>query len=67
MVRFSVKTDYALRAMLDLSLLYEEGPIKIHDIAERQNIPFKFLQQILVSLRMTGFVQSRKGPGGGYR
>jgi Rrf2 family protein len=51
---------------LDLSLLYDQGPIQISDIAERQNIPVKFLQQILVALKMTGFVQSRKGPGGGY-
>jgi Rrf2 family protein len=52
--------------MLDLSLSYEKGPIQIQDIADRQNIPVKFLQQILVALKMTGFVQSRKGPGGGY-
>jgi Rrf2 family protein len=52
--------------MLDLSVLYEQGPIQIVSIAERQNIPLRFLQQILASLRMTGFVQSQKGPGGGY-
>ena len=51
---------------MDLSLLYNEGPIQVHEIARRQNIPLKFLQQILVSLKMTGFVQSRKGPSGGY-
>jgi len=62
----SSRARYATRAILDLSLLYEQGPIQIHDIAERQNIPVKFLQQILVALKMTGFVQSRKGPGGGY-
>jgi Rrf2 family protein len=38
----------------------------IQDIAERQNIPVKFLQQILVALKVAGFLQSRKGPGGGY-
>jgi len=62
----SSRARYATRAILDLSLLYEQGPIQIHDIADRQNIPVKFLQQILVALKMTGFVQSRKGPGGGY-
>jgi len=62
----SSRARYATRAILDLSLLYEQGPIQISDIAERQNIPVKFLQQILVALKMTGFVQSRKGPGGGY-
>jgi Rrf2 family protein len=62
----SSRARYATRAILDLSLLFEQGPIQINDIAERQNIPVKFLQQILVALKMTGFVQSRKGPGGGY-
>jgi len=62
----SSRARYATRAMLDLSLLFDQGPIQISDIAERQNIPVKFLQQILVALKMTGFVQSRKGPGGGY-
>jgi Rrf2 family protein len=62
----SSRARYATRAILDLSLLADQGPIQIHDIAERQNIPVKFLQQILVALKMTGFVQSRKGPGGGY-
>lgn len=62
----SSRARYATRAILDLALLYEQGPIQISDIAERQNIPVKFLQQILVALKMTGFVQSRKGPGGGY-
>jgi Rrf2 family protein len=52
--------------MLDLSLHYDEGPILIGDISDRQNIPLKYLQQILVSLKLAGFLQSRKGPGGGY-
>ena len=62
----SSRARYATRAILDLSLEFSKGPIQIQDIAERQNIPVKFLQQILVALKMTGFVQSRKGPGGGY-
>lgn len=52
--------------MLDLSLHYEEGPVQIHDIAQRQNIPVKYLEQILLLMKRFGFVQSRKGPGGGY-
>ena len=62
----SSRARYATRAILDLSQLVDQGPVQIQDIAERQNIPIKFLQQILVALKMTGFVQSRKGPGGGY-
>ena len=62
----SSRGKYATRAMLDLSLHYEEGPVQIHDIAQRQNIPEKYLEQILLLMKRFGFVQSRKGPGGGY-
>jgi Rrf2 family protein len=62
----SSRAKYATRALLDLTHHYQEGPIQIHDIAERQAIPVKFLEQILLGLKGFGFVQSRKGPGGGY-
>jgi len=62
----SSRARYATRAMLDLSIRYEQGSVLIQDISDRQNIPFKYLQQILVSLKLAGFLQSRKGPGGGY-
>lgn len=62
----SSKGKYATRALLDLTLHQNEGPVQIHDIAERQKIPVKFLEQILLSLKREGFVRSRKGPGGGY-
>ncbi|HZO87644.1 MAG TPA: Rrf2 family transcriptional regulator [Chthonomonadaceae bacterium] len=62
----SNRGKYATRALLDLTLHYEQGPIQIQDIAERQVIPVKFLEQILLALKRFGFVQSRKGPGGGY-
>jgi Rrf2 family transcriptional regulator, cysteine metabolism repressor len=62
----SSRGKYATRALLDLTLHYEEGPIQIHDVADRQRIPVKYLEQILLLLKRFGFVQSRKGPGGGY-
>jgi Rrf2 family protein len=62
----SSRARYATRALLDLSIRHDQGPTQIFDIAERQNIPFKYLQQILMSLKVAGFVYSRKGPGGGY-
>jgi Rrf2 family transcriptional regulator, cysteine metabolism repressor len=62
----SSRARYATRALLDLSLRYDQGATQILDIAERQNIPFKYLQQILMALKVGGFVVSRKGPGGGY-
>ena len=55
-----------MRALLDLSLREDAKATLIQDIADRQNIPLKFLQQILSSLKVAGFLQSRKGPGGGY-
>jgi Rrf2 family protein len=62
----SSRAKYATRALLDLSLHYAQGPIQAQDIAERQAIPIKYLEQILLLLRVGGFIQSRKGPGGGY-
>jgi Rrf2 family transcriptional regulator, cysteine metabolism repressor len=62
----SSRGKYATRALLDLSLHYEEGLVQIHAIAERQKIPLKYLEQILLALKRVGFVNSRKGPGGGY-
>jgi len=62
----SSRGKYATRALLDLTVHYGEGPVQVHDIADRQQIPVKYLEQILLSLKRFGFVQSRKGPGGGY-
>ena len=61
----SCRARYATRAILDLSLRDGET-VPICDVALRQNIPLKFLQQILVTLKGAGLVASRKGPGGGY-
>jgi Rrf2 family protein len=62
----SSRAKYATRALLELAIRYDTGPVLIHDIAEAQNIPVRFLEQILLQLKTEGFVASRKGPGGGY-
>ena len=62
----SKRTKYALKAMLALADQYEKGPVLIADLAEREGIPKKFLEQILLDLRNAGFIQSKKGKGGGY-
>jgi len=62
----SSRARYATRALLDLTLHSEGRPVPIHDTAERQDIPLKYLEQVMLSLKRHGFVQSRKGPGGGY-
>ena len=66
-MNFSVKTEYAMQAVLDLALQPESEPVKIADIADRQKIPRKFLELILASLKQGGFVESRRGAEGGYR
>jgi Rrf2 family transcriptional regulator, cysteine metabolism repressor len=62
----SVKGDYALQAILDLAMYHRGIPVKIADIARRQQIPQKFLELILASLKQGGFVESRRGAEGGY-
>src|SRR5437899_12465264 len=64
----SVKGEYALQAVFDLTLqATTRQPIKIADIARRQKIPQKFLELILASLKQGGFVESRRGAEGGYK
>jgi Rrf2 family cysteine metabolism transcriptional repressor len=66
-MNISVKGEYALQAIFDLATQSAEGPVKIADIAKRQQIPQKFLELILASLKQGGFVESRRGAEGGYR
>jgi len=66
-MNISVKSEYALLAILDLAMQPAAEPVKIADIARRQKIPQKFLELILASLKHGGFVESRRGAEGGYR
>jgi len=59
------RTKYATRALLELAM-HPDQPLHIEVIAKAQNIPPKFLEQILLGLKRQGFVKSRRGPGGGY-
>jgi len=54
-------------AMLDLALHYENGPITLADIAQRQGISLSYLEQLFSRLRRKTLVTSVRGPGGGYR
>jgi Rrf2 family transcriptional regulator, cysteine metabolism repressor len=62
----SQKCQYAIRAVFELAMRQNQGPIKISDIAEAQDIPLRFLQVILNQLKRAGFVQSMRGSEGGY-
>lgn len=63
----SARGRYALRCMLDISLNGSDGNVKLKDIAKRQDIPIKYLEQIISALNKAGFVKSERGPSGGYR
>jgi Rrf2 family protein len=60
------KSKYGLKALLLLAREYRRGPILASEISEREGIPEKFLQLILLDLRRRGIVRSRRGKGGGY-
>jgi len=65
-MQISTKGRYALRAMIDLGLHTDQGPVLRKDIAERQEISFHYIGQLFVKLRRAGLIESVKGPGGGY-
>lgn len=62
----SKKTKYALKALIYLAREYDRGPILIADLAVEERIPKKFLELILLALKNSGVLQSKKGKGGGY-
>jgi Rrf2 family protein len=64
-VRVSAKADYALRATIELAAA-GDGPVKGERIAQAQEIPLKFLENILGDLRHAGIVRSQRGAEGGY-
>jgi Rrf2 family protein len=66
-VRVSAKTDYAIRAALELAAAQDGKPVKGERIATAQAIPLRFLENILMQLRHAGLVESRRGADGGYR
>ena len=66
-MNISKRTDYALRAMVELALVYnDQNYVSAKEISKSEGIPLKFLEQILSTLKNVGYVESRVGPGGGY-
>ncbi len=64
MVRFTIKTEYALKSLIHIAL--SEEPLSSKQIYEREGIPIAFLEQILVRLRKKGLIRSVRGKKGGY-
>jgi Rrf2 family protein len=68
-MKLSVRGEYALRALLVLALDYQEDDsvVRIQEISRKQNIPKRFLEQILNDMKSAGIVESKRGVAGGYR
>ncbi len=66
-MKFSKKSEYGLRALLELTRAYGSTTLQRHDIAVRQHIPVEFLEQILLALKRAGLLSSKRGAKGGYR
>ena len=66
-MKVSTRVEYGLIALTDIAMHSDNGKaITASDIADRQHISLKYLEQILMSLKQAGFVRSQKGVGGGY-
>ena len=65
-MRLTTKGRYAVTAMLDLALHGQAGPVKLAEIAQRQELSLAYLEQLFAKLRRSELVSSSRGPGGGY-
>ena len=65
-MKISTRGRYALRMMLDMALTDSGKPVRVKEIAERQEISEKYMEQIMSILNKAGFVRSIRGPQGGY-
>jgi Rrf2 family protein len=65
-MRISSKGEYGVRALFDLAQHYGQGLIQSEDIATRQGIPVNYLNQMLITLRRAGLIESLRGPQGGH-
>ncbi len=66
-MELSCKSEYALLALLELTIHYQSGePLQIRQIAAQQNIPDRYLEQLLATMRRCGLVRSQRGAKGGY-
>lgn len=65
-MKLTKKGEYGLRALLALASVYEDRTLSLREISKQEKIPYKFLEQIMMLLKKTGFLQSTKGKHGGY-
>ena len=67
MIKISTKGRYGTRAIIDLAIHYRNKPVLLKDIAEREGIPIRYLEQIIIPLKVAGLVKSVRGAKGGYK
>lgn len=65
-MKLSNKGRYGVRALFDIAFHNDGGPTQIREIAERETIPMRFLEQIFQDLKKAGLIGSKRGPRGGY-
>jgi Rrf2 family protein len=65
-MQLSTRARYATRAMIELTFHYGKGPLQLREIAKKQGISEKYLEQVLTFLRKEGFILTQKGNRGGY-
>ena len=65
-MKLSTRSRYGTRMMLDLAEHYDEGPTQIGEIARRQNISVKYLEQLIIPLKKGDLIKSVRGPKGGH-
>jgi len=65
-MRLSKKAEYALRAMVAMGRRGHARPVAIQDLSQEERIPVKFLEHILLELKKSGLLRSKRGVGGGY-
>ena len=65
-MKLSTRSRYGTRMMVDMAEHYDEGPVQIGDIAKRQDISVKYLEQLIIPLKKANFIKSVRGPKGGH-
>ncbi len=65
-MKLSTRSRYGTRLMLDMAQHYHDGPIHLSDVAKRQDVSVKYLEQILIPLKKAGYIESLRGPKGGH-
>ena len=65
-MKISTKIRYGTRAILELAVHYGKGPVELKEIARKEGISLKYLEQVIIPLRTTGLIKSVRGSKGGY-